>query len=431
MGGHKIEDRRLQIIKKLGRQSGTIKRGIKYMLISKTKSSSKYNFYDYLYLFLMMFLLFDRYSILPEGSVVNLFIYQFLICLISLLSIATFKKIFMPDKVIIIYFSVFIQSAVLILIGRVEFNIILKECIQLILLILLAINIYNYFMRERDKLIKFINIAFYFWIFSALFFMISFYLFDTKMGVFLDVYFPYPRATGLNVDPNVLGIYILTFLPFVLYFNRKKSSKKVKALVLSFIVIALTFSRSNIVLFVVFLVFYCVTGLISKKVSKKEACTVFFILAILFLIVFLIPSVREVILLRIQQFNQENTINSDSRFGIWVRALEVIKQYPVLGVGLDHSKFYLYKYVHNTFIEWILSVGVFLGIVIIIFYLRNLFKHLRKIKQSEFDFYMFIAYLNHIITLNFVSLLSFEPTFILFAITAAHLKNVKNKTKEI
>jgi O-antigen ligase len=127
-------------------------------------------------------------------------------------------------------------------------------------------------------------------------------------------------------------------------------------------------------------------------------------------------------------FNQENSINSDSRFGIWIRALDVIKLYPGLGIGLDHSILYLNKYAHNTFLEWILSCGVFLGSIINVFYFINLLKHLRRAKHSEFDFYMFIAYLNHIVTLSFVSLVSFEPTFILFAISSAHFKNMKHKS---
>ena len=400
------------------------------MLIRKNKSIFKYNFYDHLYLFLMIFLLFDRISILPKDSPVNLFIYQFLVCIIGLFSIVYFKKIYIPQNIIIVYYGVFIQSAVVILIGRADFNVILKECIQLMLLILLSIIIYNYFMRERDKLIKYINIAFNFWAFSAMFFMSLFYLFHTEFGVYLDAYFPYPRATGLNTDPNVLGIYILTFLPFVLYLNRNKSSKKIKALVLSFIVVALTFSRSNIILCVILFVFYCIIGLIFKKVSKKEVAVVFIILIILFLMVFLIPTFREATFLRIQQFDQENSINSDSRFGIWVRALDIIKKYPVWGVGIDHSILYLDKYAHNTFLEWILSCGIFLGTVITLFYLINILKHLRRLKIDEFDFYMFIAYLNHIITLSFVSLVSFEPTFILFAISSAHFNNVKNNLNE-
>lgn len=398
------------------------------MLICKNKSSSRNNFYDYLYLFLMMFLLFDRISILPKGIPANLFIYQFIVCIIFLFSIVCFKEIYIPINIILVYLGVFIQSAVVILLGRADFNVILKECIQLILLILLSICIYNYFIRERDNLVKYINIAFYFWALSALFFMSSFYLVHTQFGVYLDSYFPYPRATGLNADPNVLGIYLLTFLPIVLYLNRNKRSKKIKALAISFVVIILTFSRSNIILYLVLLGFYCMLGLIYKKVSRKEVYIIFLLLTILFLMVFLIPIFREAALLRIQQFNSENSINSDSRFGIWVRAIEVIKHYPVWGVGLDHSMLYLDKYVHNTFLEWILSSGVLLGTAIIIFYLINLIKHLRRMRKDEFDFYMFIAYLNHIITLSFVSLVNFEPTFILFAITSAHLNYVQHKT---
>lgn len=396
------------------------------------KKSSSINFYDIFYIILLFMLIDNSISLVPESVPFKIFIYQLMSCIIMLFSIVIYRKIYIPMRLMIVYSLILVQSGLLILIGRVDTKIILRENIQLILLLIFAVVIYNYFSADQEKLLKIIEYAFYFWCVSALFFAVLNMVFKTDFGIYKDSYFPYPRLKGFNADPNVFGIYILTFSPLALYCSRRREKRKVLVLLITITCIILSFSRSNIILTGVFIIIYFIYGFYLKKVKKGEVFSVIIILALITLCLASITPLRNAFILRANQFMHEANINSDSRFGLWVKAFGLISKYPILGVGLDHPIFYIEKYIHNTFIEWIASCGVF-GIIVDLFYICNLIKHLLRAKKSDFDFYMAVAYITHFLTISFVSELNFEPTFLLFALSQVNFNqnNMVNGEKKI
>lgn len=389
----------------------------------------KIKIYDIFYIILLFMLMDNRLSLAPESLPFKMFIYQIASCVIILCSLIVFRKIYIPLQIMLVYFLVLIQSGLVMLTGRAHTDIIIREDIQLILLLIFVIVIYNYFLRSPAKFLKIFKYAFYFWCISALVFAAAYFAFGTSFGIRQDIYFPYPRATGFNVDPNVFGIYILTFIPLALFCSRSRISSKIFILLLSITCIVFSFSRSNIVLAGVFILIYFIYGLYLKKIGRREVFCTILILAAMALCMFSIPALRDAVLLRVSQFGIDANVNSDSRFGLWVKAFGVIKKYPVLGVGFDHPILYIGRYIHNTFIEWVASCGVF-GIIVIIFYISNLVKHLRRAGKSDFDFYMSVAYITHFITISFVSELNFEPTFLLFALSQVNMKNNININEE-
>lgn len=389
----------------------------------------KINIYDILYIILMFMLMDNRLSLAPQSLPFKMFIYQIASCVIILFSLIIFKKIYIPLQIMLVYFLVLIQSGLVILTGKTYTNTIIREDIQLILLLIFVIVIYNYFLRSPVKFLKIFKYAFYFWCISALMFEAAYFVFGTSFGILEDSYFPYPRATGFNVDPNVFGIYILTFMPLALFCSRSRIRNKIFILLLSITCIIFSFSRSNIVLTGVFILIYFLYGLYLKKIGRREVFCTILILAAMALCMFSIPTLRNAAILRVSQFGIDANANSNSRFGLWVKALGVIKKYPILGVGFDHPILYIGRYIHNTFIEWVASCGVF-GVIVIIFYISNLIKHLLKAGKSDFDFYMSVAYITHFITISFVSELNFEPTFLLLALSQVNMKNNININEE-
>lgn len=387
----------------------------------------KIDHFDLLYFLLFTFLLGDRISLISLGGF-NVFPYQALTALIAFFSIIYFKKIHIPLKIFFIYSLIIFQSCILLIVDKALYpQTIIKENIQLILLLVLSIVIYNYLIIKKEKIYSFINSAYTFWIISGLVFVLSFYLLNTKYGVFYNNYFPYPRATGFNVDPNVFGIYLLTFLPIALYYNRLNIKRKIIYILISTMMIVLTFSRTNTILIFVFILLYCVSSRIFKHVSNKEASLLIILVLIASIIIISIPNFREAISLRIEQLLLEANVNSDSRFGLWSRSIESLKNNIILGVGIDHPILYINKYIHNTFLEILMSFGV-VGIFIILFYIYNLLIHVANARNSESDFYMMFAYIFHFISISFVSLVTFEPTIILFTLSAfARYENKENK----
>lgn len=378
----------------------------------------KLNHLDYIYLLFICVLLMDRVCLISIGGF-SIFPYQALIVILSFLLWTNYKKIYIPKSITILYYLIIMQGTIISLIGNVDIFTIVKESIQTLLLIILSWVLYNYLIKNFYKFIKFIEYALIFWVISGALFFIAYYIIGSRFGVYYSDFLPYPRATGFNVDPNVYGIYILTFMPLALYHNRYNIKRKILINVVCLIAILLTFSRANTVVIISFFILYILLSIIFKVNTKKEITILICVMLFIFIGLFIVPTTRDAITIRIEQLFMEASVTSDSRFGIWVDTLDILKDNFLIGVGIDHPIMYLGKYVHNTFIEIILSFGI-IGLILIWKYVYNLIIHISKIKNDEFNFYISLAYINHILSLLFVSLINFEPTFVLFTITCVY-----------
>lgn len=386
-------------------------------------------FSDFLYFCFLALLILDRTPILPSAGFFQVFPYQLIEAVLLFFMFVVYRKIYVPNRILFAYLPVFIQSGLIILSGRVEKSVIVKENIQLMLLIILSVLIYNYGIKKWGRLIFFIEKAYLVWIGAALLLLAFYWGFGIDFGVLIDRYFPYPRLIGLSGDPNVLGIYILTFLPIVLYQKHARLRIKILLLIITFAMILLTFSRANIVVLIAFIPAYIYVGMVNKLLRKKEVLCIFIFIVLIVAVLLSVPDFREPVLLRFSQFKNESNIHSDSRFGLWIKGLKLFIEHPIFGVGMDHCEIHIHYFIHNTFIEWVASCGIF-SFFVIRLYISNCIRHFRRCKESILDFYLFAAYFLHLFTLSFVSLLNFEPTFILLAISETHFRRTGARNEE-
>lgn len=153
--------------------------------------------------------------------------------------------------------------------------------------------------------------------------------------------------------------------------------------VLSFICLILTYSRGAWIAFVLCL---SVLGIKSRKV---------FLFSVLFIVIFTFifyhQSVRVALSDNLTRyFEWEN-----NRLGYWKRSVSIIKDYPLLGSGLNTYSSIQWRYdvgwggyPHNSYLQMTAETGVlgllsFLWLLFVLY--KNLFKALRKMRESPLE----------------------------------------------
>lgn len=187
------------------------------------------------------------------------------------------------------------------------------------------------------------------------------------------------RPYGTFPHPNVLSFYLLFSFSFILYVFTTKDlfSKFIKIAILALLTIGIliTFSRVTIILTIFIYLFY-----FYKRLSKSYSALFG-------------ASVLSVILFLFQRFFSSLTTDLDLRFQLIKIAFEIFIKNPLFGVGINNffnSEIMFQKTVspillqpvHNIFILWIVSTGLFGGVVLI-YFLRNVFLSLVKAIQSK------------------------------------------------
>lgn len=377
-------------------------------------------------LLLLLTLPFDRISITPQGSFVNVYAYQILMVVFIAACSIIYRKLYFKASVLVLFFLVIVHSALVISTANPEVKELIKFDVKLFMLLMFFVVAENFILHDLPGTIKTIRWSLLLWLLSSLFFLCLYIYSGTNFGIYIDRYFPIPRMTGLNNDPNVFGIYLLTFLPLSLYFQQAKASSprfaniKIMALIaLSVLCILLTFSRSNLPIMVIFLLVYSLYAFLWEKNFKLISIMAVATIGATCLIYLFVPQLLQAIELRVEQLHTEANLNSDSRFGLWIKGLSIFIDNPFLGIGLGQSINHMGKYIHNTFLEWIVSCGI-LGITIIGLYCAYLVRHLRNLFADRLNDYILMAYLCHFMAIGFVSLPVFEPTFFLFALSEAY-----------
>lgn len=158
-----------------------LKHKLNHLFRVNNMEKQKINIYDILYIILMFMLMDNRLSLAPQSLPFKMFIYQIASCVIILFSLIIFRKIYIPLQIMLVYFLVLIQSGLVILTGRTYTNTIIREDIQLILLLIFVIVIYNYFLRSPVKFLKIFKYAFYFWCISALMFETAYFVLEPAL----------------------------------------------------------------------------------------------------------------------------------------------------------------------------------------------------------------------------------------------------------
>jgi len=381
----------------------------------------RFSLYDTLFLILMLFLNWD-YSLVPQGFPFHIAFYQVLSVLLFGLLFVYFDKIYFPVKILFAYLCIFLSNLLVCVVKGLPLASVFVENSQLIILMFLCLASYNYFLQHNDRsfILRILFIAYVFWIIQGLVSEISYFANFSSFGVtYPDPFFPFPRLTGLNSDPNVFGMYLLTFFPII--FTLTPSHKiRILVFVSTLLLILLTFSRSNTILFFMFTLIYFFLALRFRQISMGEISMYLILSLLIALTIFL--TFHEAVLLRIEQLLAETNLESYSRFHLWTDSLSIIARNPLMGIGGEQSIHFLPDHVHNTFLEIYMSYGL-LSLPLEFLYFRYLFYHFQvaRIKGSKPDLALFGAYLSHIMVLFFVTQILFEPTILLFSLSESLL----------
>ncbi|MBU4346037.1 MAG: O-antigen ligase family protein [Candidatus Omnitrophica bacterium] len=211
------------------------------------------------------------------------------------------------------------------------------------------------------------------------------------------------RATASFKDPNTLGIYISAFAPLIfgltLYYFKEK--KKMMMFFISLIVLTgalLTYSRPTLLAIYVALFFL-------GAVRKNKALVIFLII-FTFISPFILPrSVKD--WAKEVDHNPLRFLCNDDRIAIYRNSLNMIREHPVIGVGVNnYMKVYKdykespeyrnivtsdYIYAHNNFLHMAAEIGL-AGLGIFIWLLYKLFRQCRDIyKKLNSNYFKIIS----------------------------------------
>lgn len=207
------------------------------------------------------------------------------------------------------------------------------------------------------------------------------------------------RITSFFPHPNFLGLYLgpLILLSLGYIFSYFKNKNIIIVCTLLFFIItslSLIYARSEATILAV-LVGLFFLGLINKSSQKYALIS----LLIIFLLIFSFPISRNYF---VQKFGLQD-LSGQLRFNIWQGAGKLIKENPVLGIGLDgyerlapdyQKRFYdpytgelisveTHPYPHNLYLTLWLELGL-LGLIVFAWILVMFFKQgLKQLDQKD------------------------------------------------
>lgn len=184
-----------------------------------------------------------------------------------------------------------------------------------------------------------------------------------------------------------LSYYLL--FPCLLYLYKFMDTITIKSMfivLISIVMILAIGARGPILCIACYLIIFLINQIREKNEIKKEIFYIIIILILLFGMIFL----KEILTL-LNNFLNSHGISSRSitlflrddvflsgREDIYKEAFELIKKYPIFGVGIAGDRAFISGYyVHNLFLELLLDFGVFTGsiisIILIALFIKNVF----------------------------------------------------------
>jgi O-antigen ligase len=183
------------------------------------------------------------------------------------------------------------------------------------------------------------------------------------------------RISGLLGNPNLTAHFTLMILPMILYFQRNNKYLQFLLLVITFIVLIKTGSRSALLaygLVIIFFIFYK-----YNYVRTTFLNNIFIIILTLVLTLFIIDLAKIIIQTDlVSQFlgNSRLAYTGDNhRYEIWMNAINLWKENMITGVGMGvkfHNETHQDSALgfHNTFLN-ILTTGGIIGLILFIYLL--------------------------------------------------------------
>ncbi len=201
------------------------------------------------------------------------------------------------------------------------------------------------------------------------------------------------RATAAFKTPNGLAAYLTLFVPIAIsfVFYAKRKIIKVLFLLISFLSmwsLMITFSRGGFLGILVGLFFFVYFWILQRKVVKRKYKIIMIVAVLLvcLLSIYILMNSHVVDLL-----NRKGT--AESRISIWVESMQLVKDRPVFGHGINTYMriFQAYRrvpsssptFAHNCYIQMAMEVGI-LGLVAFLFIIFKLFYEFFKKQKLLF-----------------------------------------------
>ena len=214
------------------------------------------------------------------------------------------------------------------------------------------------------------------------------------------------RFSGLYANPNYVGHILIISVSFIITFYFRENFKdKIKIfwltvfLVLNLFIIFAVDSRASALAILIS------TSFILLKLNKRAYFTILLSIGIVFLILYLIPSIQELvdIFVRVERL--------DTRKYFWDAGIDIFFDHPVVGVGPDIFQNFIFTYLpseaysyfqpdvwfgtkanpHNFFLLMVAENGLLgvltsLSLFILYFYLG--FRAIKITRQDYYDIYL-------------------------------------------
>ncbi|MBR6690045.1 MAG: glycosyltransferase [Bacilli bacterium] len=439
---------------------------------------------NYIIFCLYSIVLFLGNDILFGFNVRNLVSYIIVILpaiLILLILIQNYKEIFnnfKNNKINIILGIIFMIWIFITLFTGINFGIssikglIYFETILCLGILLPRINFENY---QIKKIKKHLFISF----FLVILYGIIEYIFNFNLDINSNIKYPFinGRVYSTFYIATLLDKYICIMFAFICYeLTKEKNEKNIFLIILSLlssVCVVLTFSRTGLLLFLGILFVFTMYQLFRKKFK-------FMILTLLIIVtMFLVPGTKYIFQSGLSQFynlvnlpeslqlklvstnfdedneddlDAENDSSLDARNYYKSIGIELIKNYPVNGIGIGNYSFiynnqnvdeYLddpsivtdeYMYPHNSFVQMGAEIGI-IGIIIFYLFIYSIILNVKyKTDKKRFLILNFVYLL--MIAISYVEGIVYSKQFfytfiIVFALYASTSSNkVVNKKRE-
>jgi O-antigen ligase len=214
------------------------------------------------------------------------------------------------------------------------------------------------------------------------------------------------RFSGFYANPNYVGHILIITVSFIITFYFRESFKdKIKIiwltafLILNLFIIFAVDSRASALAILIS------TSFILLTLNKRIYFTLLFSVGLVFLILYLIPSIQELvdIFMRVERL--------DTRTYFWEAGIDVISDYPIFGVGPDQFQNFIFTYLpseaykyfqpdvwfgtkanpHNFFLLMISEnglLGILTSLSLFVLYFYFGFRAIKMTKHDHYDIYL-------------------------------------------
>ncbi|WP_455539190.1 O-antigen ligase family protein [Terrisporobacter sp.] len=255
---------------------------------------------------------------------------------------------------------------------------------------------------------------------GSIFVVISLVLYLLKFSIAYQMDRGMCRLNGMVSDTNVYALFATPIFLLLLYKILNKEYKYIPMFCITLISIVFTFSRGGTLGIVTGTLILIIKNIRKESFKNKIFRYIIFVVAIIILFIitnqisikFLGISLNKIIEGRIEDSG------GSGRVDIWIRAINIFKQNPIFGIGIfnfqGYNLYYFndYHHIHNTFLEMMVENGI-VGFIIFTTFLISFFLN-ESVNEESCLFKIII--LSLIVELIFLSGISFEIMYIMFAV---------------